>query len=323
MSTNIIDLSIVIVNWNSWNYLKRCLDSIFEHSKDIQLEIIVIDNCSTDKSVDKIKEYFPEVFLIPLNKNLGFPKANNIGFKLAKGKYILALNPDTEIKYNALKSAINFLDENQNYGCVGVKTRKPNGEIQFSCARQFHSIRGIIATILFIDKIFPSFKCLNAPDMTYWDHEQSRDIDVIQGSFMLFRRSVYEKIGGFDERLFMFLEDVEYCIRLWKYGYKIRYLGDVEIIHHGAKSTNKASSRWISELRFEGFYLLIQDLYGTKKALIFLVSLLFLLPIRLVALPLMNFGLYYKKRENRLRLYFYETLFGFEWTVKKLIKEFI
>ncbi len=310
-------LSIIIVNWNSWDYIKKCLDSIIRYSKGINYEIIVIDNASTDNTVQNIKAYYPWVNLIALTENHGFPKANNIGFAEARGKYLLALNPDTEIKENTLQLSINFLEEHPDYGCVGVKTRKASGEIQLSCARKFPTFKGILLNILFLDRIFPKLTRADNIDMAYWDHEDSRDVDMVSGSYMMFPKSLYEKIGGFDERIPMFLEDFEYCKRISDSNFKIRYIADAEIIHYGEKSTSKAVPGWIAELRFEGFYLYIKDVYGTPIANNFVKALVVLLPIKIMLLPFMCLGLYFKKGENRFRSYFFETIGGIEWSLRR------
>jgi hypothetical protein len=319
LKNNVI-LSVIIVNWNSWIYLKRCLDSILRYSKGINYEVIVIDNASADNSLQNIKTHFPWVNLIALDENVGFPKANNLGFAKARGKYLLALNPDTEIKANTLQLSLNFLEDHTDYGCVGVKTRKASGEIQFSCARKFPTFKGIIFNLLFLDRIFPRFNISENTDMPAWDHEDSKDVDMIAGSFMMFPRSLYQKIGGFDERIPLFLEDVEYCRRIWKRNFKIRYLAEAEIVHYGGKSTAEAVPRWIAQLRFEGFYLYIKDNYGLQAANKFVKILSVLLPIKAILLPFFCFGLYLKKRENRFTVYFYETIYGIIWSIEKLLE---
>lgn len=317
---NWVTLSIIIVNWNSWGYVKNCLDSIIKYSKGINYEVIVIDNASIDNSGQNIKANFPWVNLIALTENCGFPKANNIGFAKARGKYLLALNPDTEVKKNTLQLSLRFLEHHSDYGCVGVKTRKSSGEIQFSCARKFPTFKGIIFNFLFLDKIFPRFNISENIDMPAWDHEDSRDVDMIAGSFMMFPRSLYHKIGGFDERIPLFFEDVEYCQRIWNRGFKIRYLAEAEIVHYGGKSTVEAVPSWIAQLRFEGFYLYIKDNYGTRTANKFVKILSVLLPIKAILLPFFCLGLYFKKRENRFKVYFFETITGVLWSIEKLVE---
>ncbi len=232
MDKELIELSIVIVNWNSWEYIDKCLSSIRKHAADISLEIIVIDNNSSDNSVENIRKYYPYVKLIAERDNHGFPKANNIGFDIAKGKYILALNPDTEIKSFTLQKSIEFLDKNISYSCVGVKTLKENGKIQYHCARKFFTLKGALSSYLLLDKMLPYIKFFDSPDMAYWDHKSSREVDMISGAYMMFRKSMYKKIGGFDTTIPMFYEDNEYCLRIWLSGYKIYYLAGYFVVRY-------------------------------------------------------------------------------------------
>lgn len=315
---NHILLSIIIVNWNSWEYIDNCLKSIKEYSKGINLEIIVIDNNSTDESVANLQRFYPNVTLIALTENLGFPKANNLGFKNASGKYLLALNPDTQIYEDTLWRSIDFLEKHKEYGCVGVKTLKPNGRIQLECAGQFLTVRGAIWETLLLDKIFPKVKCFKPPAMTYWDHNSDLDVDRIQGAYMMFPYEVYRKVGRFDERLPMFLEDHEFCIRLWKNGYKIRYLADVEITHFVGQSTKRAMPAWIAALRYESYYLIIKELHGNAHANIYVILLLLVLPLKLVASPFLSLGIYIKNGHHSFSRLYYEALYGFPWIFKKL-----
>jgi hypothetical protein len=278
--------------------------------------VIVVDNASTDGTAEFIRSSYPDVKLVVNETNLGFPRANNLGFSLASGQYLLVLNPDTEIHEQTIQRSIAFLDEYLDYGCVGVKTRKPTGEIQMSCARQFPTPFGIISVVSLLDKVFP--RLFVSQDMTFWDHESSRDVDMLQGSYMMIRKEIIELHGGFDERLSMFLEDSEFCLRLARNGYKIRYLAEVEITHHMGKSTGKAVQEWIATLRFEGFYLFIKELYGSRTAKQLVRMIMVLLPIRLLYLPIACLYIYTLKRENRLRLYLSETIAGIKWSIAKL-----
>lgn len=319
MSDNKILLSIVIVNWNSWEYIDNCLKSIEEYSKGINLEIIVIDNNSTDGSVANLQRLHPDVRLIALTENLGFPKANNLGFKNATGRYLLALNPDTQIYEDTLWCSIDFLEKHKEYGCVGVKTLKPNGRIQLECAGRFLTVRGAIWEMLLLDKIFPKAKFFKPNAMTYWDHKSDRDVDRISGAYMMFPRKLYQKIGGFDERLPMFLEDNEFCFRLWKNGYKIRYLADVEITHFVGQSTKKAMPAWVVALRYESYYLTIKELHGNAHANIYVILLLIVLPLKLIASPFLSLGIYIKNGYHSFSRLYYEALYGLLWCLKKMV----
>lgn len=314
-----VELSIIIVNWNSYKYLEKCLISLRKYATSIKKEIIVIDNNSEDGSAEKIKYNFPEVFLIDSKVNLGFPKANNIGFQIARGKYILALNPDTEIFENTLQKSMDFLDQHKEYGCVGVKTLKENGEIQYSCARKFPSLKGFIFQVLYMDKLTPNLKFWDTTDMLYWDHKDSRDVDILQGSYMMFPKKIYDKIGGFDERIPMFFEDNEFCLRIKENGFKIRYLSETNIKHYAGKSTFQANQFRIAKYRYDTTYLLIKEFINPFQSKLYILLLITILPLKLIFVPLYTFISYIRNRDYRLKIYFFETLFGFKWAFDKFL----
>lgn len=313
-----VSLSIIIVNWNSWEDLDRCLRSIKKYARDISLETIVVDNNSSQPGYEQAAKNHPEVRIIILPENVGFPVANNIGFETAKGEFLLALNPDTEIYENTLQHSMAFLNEHPDYGCVGVKTLKSNGKIQLACARQFITLKRAVIYPLLLDKIFPKIKFLQSIEMAFWDHTDDRDVDMIQGAYMMFPRKVYETVGGLDERLPMFLEDCEFCIRLWKNGYKIRYLSTVYITHYIAQSTKKASTRWITDMRYDAFYHAIEEYEGKRKARLYPLIMMVALPINVIISPFLALGIYIKHGNNRFPTIFSEALLGIFWAINKL-----
>jgi GT2 family glycosyltransferase len=311
-------LSIIIVSWNCKGIVLKCLESIFRTCGSLEIEIIVIDNASSDGTAEAVRKNYPEVVLIASDVNFGFPKANNVGFAKAKGKYLLALNPDTIVEPGSLETCVRFLDENESYGCVGVKTVLPNKKIQYHCARQFPTLRSFVFGYFFLDKIFPRVRFFRSPDMPFWDHKESRDVEMIQGAFMMFRKNIYEKIGGFDERLPMFLEDGEYCLRLSRHGYKIRYLADVSITHFVGQSTEQSKPRWIASLRYEANYIFLREYQRSPAAFLYLFFVFIASPLRAALLPLFSFALWVKSGNGRLRLYFWETITGWLWFVRKI-----
>jgi hypothetical protein len=278
----------------------------------------VVDNASSDNTTAAISEAFPLVQMIASPVNLGFPKANNIGFARARGRYLLALNPDTQLLKGALQLPMHFLESHAGYGCVGVKTLLPSGKVQYHCARQFPTLRSFVFGSFFLDKIFPSIRFFRSPDMPYWDHEDSKDVEMIQGAYMMFRRDIYKEIGGFDERIPMFLEDGEYCLRLSRHGCKIRYLADAAIIHYVGQSTGKSDPRRIASLRYEANYLFLREYQGGVAAVLYMFFIFFETPLKLLLLPFFSLGLRIKSGNSRLRLYFWETVTGWLWLARKV-----
>jgi len=229
-----VDLSIIIVNWNTRELLKQCLASI-----DYPAEIIVVDNGSTDGSREMISDQWLMVKLIANNKNLGFAKANNQGIKIAKGEFILLLNSDTKIKSNSLKKLITFAKRKKDWGVVGPRLLNQDGSIQFSCFH-FPSIKGAfeqfwLGKIGAFEKFAPKGK-------------KETEVEAVAGAAFLIPRKVIARVGLLDERYFFYFEDLDYCRRVKKAGLKVYYLPEAEIIHfHGssAQKKGKAANKWL------------------------------------------------------------------------------
>jgi GT2 family glycosyltransferase len=226
----IVELSIIIVNWNTKEFLRNCLNSIYENLPPFSLEIIVVDNASSDGSQDMVKKEFPEVILIENSLNLGYSKANNIGFKLSKGRYILFLNSDTIVHRDTLSKALDFMKLYDDAGVMGCKTLNSDGSLQYS-AFNFPSPIRIFAYITGLNRLFKISRFKN--------FSKVRLIDYVQGSFLLTRRDILESIGGFDENFFMYNEDVDLCKRLWNLGFKVYYNPDISITHYLGGSSKK------------------------------------------------------------------------------------
>jgi GT2 family glycosyltransferase/lipopolysaccharide/colanic/teichoic acid biosynthesis glycosyltransferase len=235
-----LDLSIIIVNYNVKEFLQNLLHSISKSSDKITYEIIIIDNASSDGSVEFISEKFPHVNLIANNKNLGFSKANNIGMKLAKGKYILLLNPDTLISEDTFEKMITFFEENPMVGLAGCKILNPDGTLQLACRRSFPGPWTSFCKVTGLSKLFPQNRLFARYNLTYLDPDLTYEVDAISGSFMMFRKDVYEKIGGLDEMFFMYGEDLDFCYRVQKAGYKVFYVNSAQIIHYKGESTKRS-----------------------------------------------------------------------------------
>jgi hypothetical protein len=295
-----IDLSVVIVNWNSWDYLQKCIISIKENTDGLKYEIIVVDNCSSDNSTENIAACFPEVVLIRNKDNVGFPAANNQAFNIARGQYFIMLNPDTLIKGNALYQSLRVLRNDDSIGCIGVKTLKGNGKILFSCARSYPSMWSTFWHLFYFDSIFKRCKFFKSSDMAYWDHNNSRDVDLLHGGYMMFPESIYRKLGGLDETIPMFYEDIEYCCRIKKAGFRIHYLADVEIVHFVGISCSKAEPKWITNLYCETDYLYFLEYGGgSRTALFYVLMIILCFPFRILYSPFIWLGYLIKNRKTK------------------------
>lgn len=235
-----IDLSIVIVNWNVADYLQRCLSSIFSCSYDLSVEVIVVDCASTDHSVNVLQN-FPNVYPIVLSTNIGFSAASNIGISSAHGRYIMLLNPDTEVIDHVLEDLVWYLDHHPKVGIVGPRTLNSDGTIQ-PTKRRFPTF---LTSIFSLKKNSPRTPG-KAPDFIsdyyYANHGTETDVievDWVQGSAIVMRKELYDQIGGIDEQFWMYHEEIDLCRRAKNAGWKIVYVGTTSIIHHQGKSSQQ------------------------------------------------------------------------------------
>lgn len=295
----VMDLSIIIVNWNTRQLLDNCLSSIYKNwfphqARDDSgiMEIFVVDNASSDGSAEMVtQKYLPandlgqgrlsaglKIHLIKNQKNVGFAAANNQAIKQARGKYILVLNSDTVILENALEKAAQIMEQNTGIGILGPKTLN-------SDMTQQKTVRADPAFItqLFVPtkmkKLFPQWKALKKYYCDDFDYEKSAFVRQLQGSFLLIRREIFDKIGLFDEKFFIWFEEVDFCLRVRKAGYKILYSPAIKIIQHGGKSFSK-----LNTIKKQGLYSqsLLHYFHKNKPKWQWLALRLFKLPILLL-----------------------------------------
>ncbi|MDP2301270.1 MAG: glycosyltransferase [Ignavibacteria bacterium] len=252
-----MDLSIIIVNYNVKEFLQNLLHSISKATTNISSEVIIVDNASDDGSIELLQEKFPLVKLIINKENLGFSKANNVGLKLAKGKFILLLNPDTIVQEDTFEKMINFFNENSEVGLAGCKILNPDGTLQLACRRSFPGPWTSFCKASGLSTLFPNSRLFARYNLTYLDENKSYEVDAISGSFMMIRSEVYEKIGGLDEIFFMYGEDLDWCYRVQKSGYKVYYYHSTQIIHYKGEST-KRSSFDETKVFYEAMHLFVQ-----------------------------------------------------------------
>lgn len=245
-----IHLTIVIVNWNVIELLTKCLDSIKQFVKEIDYEVIVVDNASEDNSVEIIQQDYPYVNLIVNQRNEGFARANNQGFAIAKGEYILILNPDTIVKENTIQKLLNILDENSEVGMVGPMIVDELGNITPACKRANISLRALFVRRFLLDKVYSALAKKNFLLRKIYDSKFSKSgfVPCISGACMFVRKCVLEKVGGFDESIPMYLDDNDLCYRFLKAGFKIFYCADSEIVHICGASVRKSKKPKLVDL---------------------------------------------------------------------------
>jgi len=252
-------LDIIIVNWNSGDYLLECISSIKHayHPSYILYTIIVVDNASEDGSLIKIENLDLPVKIIRNSENAGFSRACNIGAKGSMADYLLFLNPDTRLYENSLYVPIDYMQkpENDDIGIIGVKLIDEKNEVSRRCARFPNAFRFVYISVG-LDKMFP--KLFPGHFMDEWNHRDNRIVDQVMGSFYLIRKSLFEKLNGYDENFFVYFEDLDLAYRANKLGYKSYYLAEAAIYHKGGGTTEK-----VKAVRL--FYVLRSRLVYCKK----------------------------------------------------------
>lgn len=236
-----MDVSIIIVNWNVKDMLAACLRSIEAYHGTYQVETIVVDSASSDGSVAMLRRDFPDITLLAQTENVGFVRGNNLGFAAASGRYLFMLNPDTVLHPHALGELVTYLDANPTVGIAGPHTLNTDGTHQ-STRRRFPTVLTSLLDATWFGQVLPR-RLLD----DFYVKDESDDarvlIDWVQGSALLVRRELYEKLGGLDPAYTMFYEELDWCKRAKDAGWAVAYIGDAFITHHGGGSTAQASAR--------------------------------------------------------------------------------
>lgn len=230
-------ISIIIVNWNTGTYLRECLALLRTTTGDI--EVIVIDNSSRDDSVSIVNREFPEVILLPQSENLGYAAGNNLGLAAARGDKLLLLNPDVRIFPGALEAAENCLNAVSFRGAVGAKQIGTDGKIQQSL-RGFPDPDDLLWEVLGLSRAFPGSRRFGRYRLTWFDYNSQIDVDQPMATFLMVKRSVYEKVGPLDPQFPIFFNDVDWCRRIKDAGYTITYCPELVIAHYGGAGTSRA-----------------------------------------------------------------------------------
>lgn len=237
-----VDLSFIIVSWNVAALLKACLESIQRaRNTPYAIEIIVVDSGSSDATLAMLRQEYPQVKVLAQTENLGFTRCNNIGLAVAQGRYVMLLNPDTEVVDDALARMIAYLDSNPAVGIVGPHTLNTDGTHQ-STRRRFPNLALAFFESTWLQPFAPK-SLLNRYYVREVEDNATADVDWVQGSALMARREVYAQLGGLDEGYVMYSEEMDWCKRAKNAGWRVVYLGTAKIIHHGGKSTEQATAR--------------------------------------------------------------------------------
>jgi GT2 family glycosyltransferase len=248
-------ISIIIVSYNTRDFIRKCLGSLGRDASGLIAEIIVVDNCSADGSTDMIEQEFPHATLIKNPTNLGYARAVNQGIRRSQGRYFLILNPDIQTTGDAVKNLWSFMEATPDAGIAGAKLLNPDGSLQMSC-RTFYTVPTVLLRRTFLGKIFPNAGPVRRHLMSDWDHNSDRQVDWVIGACMIVRREAFRAVGGMDERFFLYFEDVDWCFRMKKHGWKVYYVHSAVMEHHHRRQSarllpdSKLLSHLFSTLRF-------------------------------------------------------------------------
>ena len=267
-----MQLSIIIVNYNVKYFLEQCLHSVVKNIEGFDVEVLVVDNDSTDSSIAYLQPLFPRVKFIAALTNIGFAKANNLALKQAKGNYVLFLNPDTIIPENCINNCLNFFQTHNDCGSLGVQMIDGSGNFLPESKRSFPSLSATFFKLTGLSILFPKSKLFNQYALGHLDKNKNFEVDVLAGAFMMMSRSAIEKTKGFDEIFFMYGEDIDLSYRIQKSGFKNYYFGQQTIIHFKGESTKRGSLNFV-KMFYNAMTIFIKKHYRGSKATLFSSSI--------------------------------------------------
>lgn len=258
-------LSIIIVNYNFCTLLRQSLHSIMRACNGIEHEIFVIDNASADKSVEMLQSEFPQVQLIANEQNLGFSKANNQALKIAKGEFVLLINPDTISKKDTLQKTISFMESHPIAGGLSVRMISPQGAFLPESKHGLTKPWSTFFKLTGLYRFFPKSRLYNRYHKDWIEEFETAEVDVLNGTFMMLRNSVLNKVGLLDERFFMYGDDVDLSYRIRAAGFKNYYFPKTYIIHFKGQSVRKFSWRFVKNYYGAMFIFAAKYLFKAPK----------------------------------------------------------
>jgi len=302
-----IHLSIIIVNWNTKEYLLPCLESILKKDDGVSQEVIVVDNGSQDGSEEEVKKKFPFIHLIENKKNLGFAKAANQGLEKASGRYILLLNPDTQVRRRAIEQLVSFMESHPKVGVTGGQLFNSDGSRQNSIAN-FPSLATELFNKSLLRWLFPK----RFPGKER-DYREPIEVDSVIGACMVVRRDAIDQIGSLDEDYFLFLEETDWCYRMKREGWKIYHVPQAEIIHFQGKSAEKETALAKMEY-YRSRYLFFKKHRGFFQWILLAVGLNMKLWIEFISMMVGCLLTFFTIKKWRRKLSIYTTLM--KWHLK-------
>lgn len=268
-----MDLSIIIVNYNVRHFLEQCLLSVFRALEEVEGEVIVVDNNSTDDSLDMLREQFGDrITLIANQDNPGFSKANNQGIHISQGRYVLLLNPDTVVEEQTFRTCVDFMDANPRAGALGVKMIDGQGIFLPESKRALPTPWVSFYKIFGLSALFPQSKRFGQYHLSYLDREENHEIEILSGAFMFMRKQTLDEVGLLDETFFMYGEDIDLSYRVILGGYTNHYLADARIIHYKGESTKKGSLNYV-RVFYQAMIIFAHKHFGGRSKSVFIAAI--------------------------------------------------
>jgi GT2 family glycosyltransferase len=236
---NLIDLSVIVVSYNTRALLRDCLHSVYREGSQLNLEVFVVDNHSLDGSREMVERQFPEVQLICNQVNVGYSTANNQALRICRGTFILLLNSDTVVHPGVFDATIAHMQQHRDIGALTCKVMLTTGQLDLACRRTFPTPMVAFWRIVGLSRLFPHSRFFAKYNLTFLDENKTYDVDAVMGAFMLLRRDVFLEVGLLDEQFFMYGEDLDWCYRIRQAGYRIVYYPEVSILHYKGASSNR------------------------------------------------------------------------------------
>ena len=262
-----LDLSIVIVNWNTGDLLRDCLTSVYASEGDFTFEVVVVDNCSQDSSCSMVRDEFAQVHLIASEINGGYAYANNLGLRRLLARYYLLLNTDTILPPRALQEMLEFMNTHPEVGIAGPKLVMSDGSLDLACRRSFPTVENSCYKLFGLSRLFPSSRRFGAYNLTYLDPDETSEVDSVVGAFMMVRGEVVEEVGGLDEEFFMYAEDLDWALRAKQAGWKVYYYPEVTVLHYKRQSSDQNRSRARYEF-WRAMYIFYRKHYAEETPLL-------------------------------------------------------
>lgn len=242
-------ISVIIINYMTYEVTIRAIESVICQSKDIDYEIIVVDNGSPNLDGNRLKDYSLRrggFIFFQCKENLGFAAGNNYGLEFANGDYILFLNSDTELTKNSLKLGVDYMENNPSIGALGTRLITPDGNLDHGCKRGFPTPMASMFYYFKLSKYMKDKEKYDAYKLSYLDDKKVHCVDVVSGAFLMMRKSVIDEVGSFDDLFFMYGEDIDLCYRIKNYGYEVVYNPDLgDVIHYKGQSMKKRKVKTI------------------------------------------------------------------------------